>query len=75
MWSRTVPYNEDVGLSKADRPAREAGLNGANSASGDADTSDEALFALLDRIKTTDDPGKLRTLADQLERLMSQQNG
>jgi len=35
-----------------------------------AETSDNALLALLKRIKTTEDPIELRRLSDRLERLM-----
>jgi len=49
---------------------RKEELNQAAPATAATDTSDHALFALLQRIKTTDDLNQIRQLSDQLERVI-----
>ena len=52
---------------------RVAGRRAANIKSAPitvADTSDDALLALLKRIKATDNPAEIRQLSDQLERVI-----
>jgi hypothetical protein len=44
--------------------------NGAAPTAAVTDTSDHALFALLKRLKATNDPAEVRQLSDELERVI-----
>ncbi|MGA2268390.1 MAG: hypothetical protein ABSH44_07970 [Bryobacteraceae bacterium] len=68
-WAR-AKMGRDYSVVKRTNMGRKEELNQAAPATAATDTSDHALFALLQRIKTTDDLNQIRQLSDQLERVI-----
>ena len=64
-----LPYTRSV-PSKITPTAAPGAVDGQKSASTSVDTSDEALAALLGRLKAAVDPDEVRQLSDQIERVI-----
>jgi hypothetical protein len=67
---KTLPKRRNNTAEKTSLAQRQNGKRDIASISPTMDTSDDALFRLLDRVKAADDLAQVRELSDQIERLV-----